>query len=81
MEIYRVPTDLEQPGAAKLTDPDHIEVGWKLTIPGATGGAGADYQHHADAPGGDHGEGQGGYQTPPKDERPTQPEVEPTVPA
>lgn len=26
MEIYRASTDLEQPGAAQLTDPDHIEV-------------------------------------------------------
>lgn len=79
MEIYRASTDLDQPGAAQLTDPDHIEVGWTLTIPGATGGA--DHQPHADEPGGGQGEEQGGHQTPPKHEQPTQPEAEPTIPA
>jgi nucleoid-associated protein YgaU len=34
MELYRASTDTVQPGGEQLLDPDHIEVGWSITIPG-----------------------------------------------
>ena len=34
MELYKASTDTVQPGGEQLLDPDHIEVGWKITIPG-----------------------------------------------
>ena len=49
MELYKASTDTVQPGGEQLLDPDHIEVGWKITIPG-----GADAQDEQG-----HGRGQG----------------------
>lgn len=34
MELYEASTDTIQPGGAHLVDPNHIEVGWKITVPG-----------------------------------------------
>lgn len=41
-EIYQASTGITQPGGAQLTDPDVIDVGWKLNIPGAETPAGHD---------------------------------------
>lgn len=34
MELYEASTGIVQLGGEHLVDPDHIEVGWKITIPG-----------------------------------------------
>lgn len=34
MELYEASTGTVQPGGEHLVDPDHIEVGWKITVPG-----------------------------------------------
>ena len=41
-EIYQASTGITQPGGAELTDPDVIDVGWKLNIPGTETLAGHD---------------------------------------
>ncbi|WP_300402906.1 LysM peptidoglycan-binding domain-containing protein [uncultured Nocardioides sp.] len=41
-EIYQASTGITQPGGAQLTDPDVIDVGWKLNIPGAEQGGSHD---------------------------------------
>ena len=41
-EIYKASTGITQPGGAHLVDPDVIDVGWKLSIPGAQTPAGHD---------------------------------------
>ena len=50
-EIYEASTGITQPGGAQLTDPDVIDVGWKLNIPGAEQPARQDNQHAAAARG------------------------------
>jgi LysM repeat protein len=45
-EIYRASTGITQPGGAQLTDPDVIDVGWKLNIPGAEQGGSHDDTRH-----------------------------------
>ncbi|QWF22283.1 LysM peptidoglycan-binding domain-containing protein [Nocardioides sp. LMS-CY] len=37
-EIYQASTGITQPGGAQLTDPNVIDVGWKLNIPGTEPG-------------------------------------------
>ena len=44
-EIYQASTGITQPGGAQLTDPDVIDVGWKLNIPGAEQGGSHDTRH------------------------------------
>ena len=41
-EIYQASSGITQPGGAQLTDPDVIDVGWKLNIPGAEQGGSHD---------------------------------------
>lgn len=45
-EIYQASTGITQPGGAQLTDPDVIDVGWKLNIPGAEQGSSHDDTRH-----------------------------------
>jgi hypothetical protein len=45
-EIYQASTGITQPGGAQLTDPDVIDVGWKLNIPGAEQGGSHDDTRH-----------------------------------
>ena len=45
-EIYQASTGITQPGGAQLTDPDVIDVGWKLNIPGAKQGGSHDDTRH-----------------------------------
>ncbi|GAW49700.1 MULTISPECIES: LysM peptidoglycan-binding domain-containing protein [unclassified Nocardioides] len=45
-EIYQASTGITQPGGAQLTDPDVIDVGWKLNIPGADQGGSHDDTRH-----------------------------------
>ncbi|MDE0778239.1 MAG: LysM peptidoglycan-binding domain-containing protein, partial [Nocardioides sp.] len=51
MELYKASTDTVQPGGEQLLNPDHIEVGWTITIPGA-----ADAQDEQGHGQGDHGD-------------------------
>lgn len=41
-EVYQASTRVTQPGGVQLTDPDVIDIGWKLNIPGAEAPAGHD---------------------------------------
>lgn len=45
-EIYRASSGITQPGGAQLTDPDVIDVGWKLNIPDAEQGGSHDDTPH-----------------------------------
>ncbi|MBU1803397.1 MAG: LysM peptidoglycan-binding domain-containing protein, partial [Actinobacteria bacterium] len=45
-EIYQASTGITQPGGVQLTDPDVIDVGWKLTIPGTEPGHNHDNTDH-----------------------------------
>lgn len=51
-EVYEASRDTEQPGGARLTDPDLIYPGWTVTVPGAedaTGDAGTEGERADDA--------------------------------
>ncbi|GAB2863742.1 LysM peptidoglycan-binding domain-containing protein [Nocardioides pacificus] len=61
-EIYEASAGITQPGGAQLVDPDAIEVGWKLNLPGAQPRAG-----HDDRQPQPHGEG--------RPETPARPEI------
>ncbi|WP_214058763.1 LysM peptidoglycan-binding domain-containing protein [Nocardioides aquaticus] len=68
MELYEASTGTLQPGGDHLVDPDHIEVGWKITIPGGgTAHDGGD-RDHGNRGGqdehGDRGDDGSGEQTP-----------------
>ncbi|GAB6987561.1 LysM peptidoglycan-binding domain-containing protein [Nocardioides pyridinolyticus] len=45
-EIYQASTGITQPGGAQLTDPDVIDIGWKLNIPDAEQGGSHDDTRH-----------------------------------
>ncbi|MCR1785612.1 LysM peptidoglycan-binding domain-containing protein [Nocardioides carbamazepini] len=49
-EIYQASTGITQPGGAQLTDPDVIDIGWKLNIPGAETPASPEDQQPVDPP-------------------------------
>ncbi|GAB7005363.1 hypothetical protein JCM18899A_28360 [Nocardioides sp. AN3] len=49
-EIYQASTDITQPGGAQLTDPDVIDIGWRLNIPGAETPASHEDQQPVDPP-------------------------------
>ncbi len=49
-EIYQASTGITQPGGAQLTDPDVIDIGWKLNIPGAETPASHEDQQPVDPP-------------------------------
>jgi nucleoid-associated protein YgaU len=49
-EIYQASTGITQPGGVQLTDPDVIDVGWKLHIPGAETPASHEDQQPVDPP-------------------------------
>ena len=51
MKLFEASTDTLQPGGEHLVDPDHIEVGWKISIPGegtahANGDRGGNHGNH-----------------------------------
>ncbi|MGB3764256.1 MAG: LysM peptidoglycan-binding domain-containing protein [Ornithinimicrobium sp.] len=65
MELYEASTGTVQPGGDHLVDPDHIEVGWKMTIPGSGTAPDGDRGHQGGQ--GNQGEGDdraGGERTP-----------------
>lgn len=49
-EIYQASTGIPQPGGVQLTDPDVIDIGWKLNIPGAETPANPQDQQPVDPP-------------------------------
>ncbi|UUW88723.1 LysM peptidoglycan-binding domain-containing protein [Pimelobacter simplex] len=49
-EIYQASTGVTQPGGVQLTDPNVIDVGWKLNIPGAETPASHEDQQPVDPP-------------------------------
>lgn len=66
MELYEASTGTLQPGGDHLVDPDHIEVGWKITIPGGRTARDGDRGHQGgEGNQGDHqADEQGDEQTP-----------------
>ncbi|GAB3990998.1 LysM peptidoglycan-binding domain-containing protein [Nocardioides marmoraquaticus] len=81
-KIFEASKDITQPGGAKLTDPDMIDVGWTLVIP--ADGASAGHNHGNDRDRGDRGgRDDRGEETPPSSEQdppveePTEPPAEP----
>jgi len=75
-EIYRASTGITQPGGVQLTDPDVIDVGWELNIPGVEPGRSHDDSEHQQP-----GEVEHETPTSPQDQRPVDPpsEEEPPV--